>query len=653
MKKLFTLCVAILTVLTGTAGPVFADRISLSLRAGPYAIGQDLNGFHRIAMKGFRSRAVPGNPLLPAQVRNILLPPDIIWSTLRLTIVSTVSETLTERFQIGPAAPDMASVNGRLVTAWGQGNDIVNGRNMKVYGENQFFPSECVKRLPYAQMRQWKYTKIAFWPFQVNPATGQLRLIRRADIDMTFERSGEQGWRNRVNDKTMDRLSPRLFQNHAQGKAWYASSEMKSDQPGAIYDYVIITTDAMVQNSTKLEAFIAHKTSRGFSVLVVTEADFDGLTGQAPNHRAEKIREWLINHYASYGIEYVLLIGDPTPYENGEGDIPMKMCWPRLGVGTYEEAPTDAFFADLTGNWDLDWDGYYGEWGDDTGSGGVDFAPEVWVGRIPVYNADYDGLDAILQKIMDYENETAIGWRKSILLPMSFSTSTYDGAPLAEQMMDDFLDPKAYFSLSQYQQGGGACGLNSAYPSDEELLGGTVVRDRWAADPYGIVLWWGHGGPTSASVGSDGCWEGTLFSTTQTPSLDDTHPAFTYQCSCLNGYPENSGNLQYKILRQGGIATVGATRVSWFNTGVGYGGFDGSSTNSGIGYEFVDRLTQHLTGGQSLFEAKLAVVGNLIFNSRLMNFYDFNLYGDPSVPLNASRLAVPAMPWLHLLLGSP
>jgi len=652
MKKLFILCVIILALMAGTAGPVSADRVSLSLSAGPYKIFKDPDGFHRITKKGFRSRSVTGNPLLPAEVTNVLLPPDIIWGTLKLTIVSVVSETLAGSFPNGPGAPDIDSADGKRLRAWGRGKDIVDGRNMKIYGEDRFFPAMCVKRLPHSQMRRWKYTRITFQPFQINPVTGQLRLIREVDIDITFQRSREQESRDSVRDKVVDRVASRLFRNHAQGEDWYLASDT-NDQPGVTYDYVIITTDATVENSSKLASFIAHKASRSFSVLVVTETDFDGLVGQAPNHRAEKIREWLINHYASYGTEYVLLIGDPTPYENGEGDIPMKMCWPRLGVGSYEDTPTDAFFADLTGNWDLDGDGYYGEWGDDTASGGVDFAPEVWIGRIPMYNADYDSLDAILQKIMDYENETAIGWRKSILLPMSFSTSTYDGAPLAEQLMDDFLFARNYTPWSQYQQGNGACWLDSAYPSDEELRGGTVVRDRWAAGSYGMVLWWGHGSGTSASIGASGCWDGTLFSTAQTSSLDDRHPAFTYQCSCLNGYPENFGNLQYNILKQGGIATVGATRVSWFNTGVGYGNFDGSSTNSGIGYEYIDRLTQHLTGGQSLYEAKLAVLGNLIFNTRLMNLYDFNLYGDPSVALNASKLAVRVMPWLHLLLLSP
>jgi hypothetical protein len=195
-----------------------------------------------------------------------------------------------------------------------------------------------------------------------------------------------------------------------------------------------------------------------------------------------------------------------------------------------------------------------------------------------------------------------------------------------------------------YQQGNGACGLDSIYTSEQELRGGTVVRDRWAANDYGIVCWWAHGSSTSTSVGygyypglqPSPCDEGLLFWNSYCSSLDDNHPAFTYQCSCTNGYPENSNNLQYAILKRGGIATVGATRTSWFAT-LPYGYFDGSASNAGIGYEYVDRLVQELPGGDALYQTKQSMTPRS--SARLMNWYDFNLYGDPEVSLKKTQPA--------------
>ena len=82
---------------------------------------------------------------------------------------------------------------------------------------------------------------------------------------------------------------------------------------GGTYDYVIITTNDIVDNSEELQHFINMKELEGHSVKVVTEDDFSGLTGQYPNERADKIRKWLVDNYLTLGINYVLFIGDPDP----------------------------------------------------------------------------------------------------------------------------------------------------------------------------------------------------------------------------------------------------------------------------------------------------------------------------------------------------
>jgi len=212
---------------------------------------------------------------------------------------------------------------------------------------------------------------------------------------------------------------------------------------------------------------------------------------------------------------------------------------------------------------------------------------------------------------------------------MSFSTNPYDGAPLAEQMIDDYISASDYTDWTMYQQGSGACSLNSNYSSDQELRGGTGVRDRWAANPYGVVVWWGHGSQTEAAVGCDGCWDGLLMSSAYATSLDDDYPAHVFLNSCLNGYAEDSTNLGYALLKNGAITTISASRVSWFNSNTVYGDFDSSTTNSGIAYEYTQRLIEEeLAAGEAIFKAKASMTPEA--NTRLMNYYDFNLYGDPS-----------------------
>lgn len=611
-------------------------KIRAVLKAGDLAIFKDEEGYDLLMMEGFAATTSPGDPMLVHRVYNLLVPPGAVLEDLRMEMVSAEVLVLEGTYEIRPVGPLVPAADDFIgvpwVEFWGEDKEIVDGKNLAVYGKDLDYPERAAELLPGSEMRKWRFTRVDFTPVQYNPVSKKLTLIKSCIVEISYQTSPEPLDLRLLSDAVMDGFAPVFFDNYDQGKGWY-EDEPLVPSPEATCEYVIITTNAIVAGSGKLDDFIAHKESLGYGVLVVTEDDFLPLTGQAPNNRAEKIRQWLKNNYISKGIKYVLLIGDPTPYESGEGDIPMKMCWPRYHETTYtdyRDAPTDYFYADLTGNWDKNGDGIYGQWGVDYPvSGGVDFTPEVYVGRIPVYAADYASLDSILQKIISYELSPSTDWRRSVLFPMSFSDSKTDGARLSEQMRSDYLNSRGYTSWRMYQQGSGPCGLNSVYPSEEELRGGTGVRDRWAAGDYGVILWWAHGSKTQAGVGYSGCKDGILFDSSYTTSLDDARPSFTFQCSCLNACPETVNNLAYALLRQGGISTISATRVSWYLPGETQ--FKGRSTNSGMAYEYAERLTRDLPGGDALYQMKQTIYPSE--SALLMNWYVMNLYGDPSVSL--------------------
>jgi hypothetical protein len=607
------------------AGP--AAGFEATLTAGQYST-VNTAGMQTFSMDGFLPLDSPGDPVLPHRVYNLLLPPAVDLSSIRLSVVKIDRGPLAGSYRLAPGRPMVTEDRGRRVEDWGEGKEIRDGYNMKVYGRSADFPAEPVRRLPYGQLRKWKFVSVDFTPFQINPVSGKLQHIKSATVRISYSLDADGADADAQAGNALDETAAQSFDNYSQFSAEY---QVQGDaRGGAVNDYVIITTAAIQSGSAKLSSFVNHKQARGHSVLVVTEAAWGAVTGVAPNHKPEKIRQWLQDNYLTLGITYVLLIGNPTPDYSTEGDLPMKGCWPRKGAGDgYEEAPTDLYYADLTGNWDLDGNGYFGEYAD-CGAGGVDVNPEVYVGRIPVYSADYATLDSILQKIMDYENESNIAWRKSALLPMSFSDNSTDGAYLSEQMRNNYLTAAGYSSWRMYQQGSGCAAADSIYTSEEELRPGLYVRDRWAANGYGIVGWWGHGSQTGAYSGYSGCASGAFFTSTDCSTLDDDHPSFTYQCSCLNGYPETSGNLQYSILKRGGIGTVGATRVSWYS--VGQTNFVNSNTNAGIGYEFVRRLAGDEVGGKALALTRYSL-GAPTSNTRLMNYQVFNLYGDPALGL--------------------
>jgi hypothetical protein len=608
-----------------------ANEITIQFKSNSYNITKDADGYDSIDMNNFSIKYITGEPMLPCSNENVLLPPNVDISSIKLEVISENTKQLDGTYNIRPAPEPRISDNGSYDFA--ASGEPIEVKKSEVYQNDSTYPEKNVQLLPYSQMRKWIFVPVQFIPFKYNPVQMTLILIENVTVKISYNlqsaTSAEES--NLLKDTVMDSLAPGMFINYNEMKDSYTAQTDTSYETSATGRYVIITTNAIRSASSKLNAFIAHKQSLGYAVSIVTETDFGGLTGQDPDRKAEKIRQWLKNNYVSFGIKYVLLIGNPSPYESGEGDIPMKMCWPRYGAGDgYENAPTDAFYADLTGNWDKDGDSNYGEWSDFTASGGVDFSPEVYVGRIPVYNADYATLDSILQKTIDYETSGSTAWRKSALLPMSFSDSSTDGAYLGEQMKNDYLSANSYSTWRMYQQGAsGSCTLDSIFASEENLRGGSVVPNRWAGNDFGIVGWWGHGNYQGAYVGYGSCNDGAFMLSSNAPSLDDAHPSFTYQCSCLNGYPEYATNLQYSILKKGGIATVSATRVSWYSPG--QTDFVMTPTNAGMGYEYVQKLVSEKPAADALCLIKPDIYPYIA--EWLMNYYVFNVYGDPSVSI--------------------
>lgn len=308
----------------GMPGNDKAGSMTLVLSAGQYTITKDKDGLDVIEMEGFSPATSPGDPMLPHKVYDTLVPPDIVWPTLKLTIVSTETAVLDGAYDIKPAPPMAPMADGnddKAKVGWGEGKEIVNGKNMKVYGTDADFPETHSKLLPYSQMRKWKFTKVDFVPFEYNPVSKQLTLIKSMTIEISYQQSGVKPQASLMSDKAMDDIAPQTFLNYGQAKEMYqAEAEVQPQAP--TYNYVIITTSAIQAGSTKLSSFVAHKQSKGNSVLVVTETQWGAVTGQAPNHKAEKIRKWLQDNYISYGIQNVLLIGNPTPYESGGGGCP-------------------------------------------------------------------------------------------------------------------------------------------------------------------------------------------------------------------------------------------------------------------------------------------------------------------------------------------
>ena len=629
------------------ASGAFQGEIELSVSCGNPRISS-YGEYVKIELEDFYYSGDPGNPELPYKVLDVLLPPNVEAESIDIQVSRDESYEVNVTGEVAPAPPLACN----KTVEWGTGKKISDGRNLLVYGRDEYYPARVMELSETSRRGVYVFARIRYNPVQYNPLKSSLRIHREVVFKITYILSGQR--EVAVKNTVMEEIAEKQFVNWNTAKEWYSQTFLASNSQ---YDYVIVTTNAIRIGSSELNNYVNYlQNTRGFKVKVITETDYGTAEGQ---QRAINIRNWLKNNYLTMGIKYVLLIGNPDPDDpssgsDSYGDVPMMMCWPRRGASDPDkESPTDYFYADLTGNWDSDGDGYYGEYGQDN----VDFTPEIYVGRIPVYGADYSTLDSILRKTMNYAS-SGIGWKHRIMLPVAISNyanedrsgwQRTDGLDLPKYVVENTL-PSGWSHYVLYERVG-----RDPVPETAPYYSAPLTRDNvvneWR-NGYGVVFWWGHGNDVGAYRkywsydDGDGVPETkdpkeiyatSFFNSSDVPELNNSRPSFTFQCSCTNGYPESSSNLGYALLKNGAVATVSASRVSWYV--LGYWQPNGSPDNAEIGYRYIEKLLKNrLSAGMALYEAKQELKQNPPYDDAIwwMNLFDFNLYGDPSVsPFNA------------------
>jgi len=632
-KLLAYLSIGLLVIILvfATSSTLKAENLTVTLNAGEYQIIDRDNGQQMIKMEDFGNLLVPGKPMLPAKGFMIALPPGAEVSSV--TTIRTSPVEIQGTYKIKPAPPFLPS-NHRKDTVkkclqeWQRNYDAT-------YSSDQIYPQDVGKYLGAGGLRKYTFARVAYFPFSYRPKSGRLTFNPSliVSIDYNLPPSGSKEVGRLLSDTMADDQASRLFVNYSQARSWYPPEKEKRS-PKQSYDYVIVTTEAL---QDAVDPLVSWKQAIGYGVNVVTTSWIDNNYSGADLQ--EKIRNFLIDKYpqSQWGIEYVLLVGDI-------GDVPMRYCYPY----PYDHdpssdwcTPTDYYYADLTGDWDSDGDGYYGEYDEDN----VDFVAEVYVGRIPWSNATT--VTSICQKLVNFESDNS-SWKSNALLLGAMSNyanedfsgwDRTDGADLMEEMISDMLSGWSYTTMYE-KEGLNPCPYDCDYPITH-----INVVNNWSSNDYGIVNWWAHGGQTGAWrkwwAWDDGdgvpetespdeiSWQ-AFISNSDVSSLDDDHPSLIFSCSCNNGWPEVS-NLGKELLKYGSSGIVASTRISWYTVGwldETWGG------NASIDYYFFHYLINaDEKVGNALFDSKVYYLNNFFWweEASQQNMFDFCLYGDPAL----------------------
>jgi len=329
-------------------------------------------------------------------------------------------------------------------------------------------------------------------------------------------------------------------------------------------DYVIITLPELESSVASLKTW---KQYLGYPVEVVTiswiTSHYQGVDIQ------EQIRNFLIEKYSVSSLAYVLFVGSIR-------SIPLRICYPLPSEFT-DHVSTDYYYADLTGDWDADHDGVYGEYSDDI----VDFIPEVSVGRIPCDNPVL--VRQICQNIIRYEQVTGT-WKNNVLslasiiyyenmTAFNWTYARSDGATLMEKCKSDILDPNGFLTVRMYEKEG----IRPSTYTCEYPISHKNVLTEWIKS-YGLVNILGH---ASEYVTTQFIWdhddgdnipeqtEGELqyvdfLRSTDSAKLQMKTPPIVVSAGCSQlGGSKNIG--QSFLEDSAAVAFIGTTDLSYYN----------------------------------------------------------------------------------------
>ncbi|KKL77085.1 hypothetical protein LCGC14_2038430, partial [marine sediment metagenome] len=362
---------------------------------------------------------------------------------------------------------------------------------------------------------------------------------------------------------------------------------------------------------------------------------------------AERIRNMIKSYYAKENIQWVLLVGDTDI-------LPVRMVYNpdvfRWGEGRTETIsgeyykPTDFYYADLSGTWDSDEDGDWGESPEDNeyGLDEIDWTPDVYVGRFPA--SSVEELEIMANKTLKYETDPETGdWMNRMLLAggvSSYSISGLSGSGEYESTLTSYIIKNYAKSV-----------VNYTHLVKEEGNLSRSSLNSYFNEGYSTVIMAGHGSPTTyyIDISTTG-----YTSEDANSSSNDHKPSLVYLDACSTSSYDNDISLGEKLINNtigGAIGVIGGLRVNWYFEDDYYL----AALNRGNAKLFWKEFFENkkFQQGKALYDSKVAYmnsdyykkgsqIGNKIIQGSTdldyerKNLLTYNLLGDPEVDIYTS-----------------
>ncbi len=594
-------------------------------------IANDGNPYVKLKVDNFSKIADIGKPNLPVKFINLIIPPQKNVSDIIVNFNETMSIPLRNRI-----FPTQYSIPTGLT------DSIYHfvKPDSNIYNSNGPWPKKIVEVVSdgyYDGNNHIVTLKIV--PFQYYPLQNNIELITGININLSFTNNNKRidlpKWRSVKTQEIIDNALKAIVENKSDIPLYQIkpkvsniygndTQHLKKPTPVEFHEYVIITTSAL---KPYFNDFVAWKKRKGIDIGVVTTSSiFANYTGDYISNLfddAGKIRQYL-RDLREVGGTWVLFAGDYSvlPIRYGCGwDLE---TWDDIYNNTRNayRIPTDNYFADWNGNWNVDGDEWIGQPTDDS----PDYWPEFYVGRLLCTNGTE--ISNWVTKQLKYEKNPGNGDNSYLVRSFMMESDQMQAGNQAENIASNLpmFIHTIWRELPSYDA------PNPTFP-----MGYDVINEM-NNTKYGLYSWFGHGKPVAVTASSNGIntspWNSVVPSNASGTDggLDDltdyNYPGIVYSISCDNAPfddydPHNWGwgngyNLAEAYTVQstaGGIAFLGNSRYGWV-----WGSFN-------LYLKFTEQIN---TGNTNLGVAELLSKANYQYHYLE---YSHNLIGDPEVKM--------------------
>ncbi|MCP4583340.1 MAG: T9SS type A sorting domain-containing protein [candidate division Zixibacteria bacterium] len=511
---------------------------------------------------------------------------------------------------------------------------IPASKDEELYRSNEAFPGKYVELLNKGAMGEQHLACFAVYPLQYRPASGELVFVGEIEIRIELESHTPPSLPNTAQrsslihelvDNPLDISGPSPSSSHDDGIV-----------PGTTImglgaEYLIITSGEL---APAFYPFAVWKNQKGWTTEIVLIEDI--LARYSGEDQAAQLREYL-KEANMMGAQWVLLGGD-------EDIIPIRYAYPGNTSTTpalrYQQV-SDLYYADLTGEWDTDGDGIYGEYLHDD----PDIFPEVYVGRIPAVSVEE--VEIWVGKALMYEQNPNNGdfdyLTRGLFIINDQMRDLNQHIDLANLMPDNF-----YVDNSSCAEEPSGNAQNPTQPTGEDIV--AAMNEGW-----GYISNHNHGGfyyYAAKTTGYNNNPRSDMFGdtlnfgngTSGLCRLDETNKyGVHYSISCYTAaydfdkevfWPgpfmtNNSFMEAYLFLPdKGGVAYLGNTRWGWV-----------SSSNliekKFVEYVFSD-TARHLAVAETMSKLYYPTKRDLGYGHSVFGDPEMMIWANPPTPLNVS-----------------